>query len=142
MDTSGSNSEQQTPANQSLEQLVTAKMQAGEKVPVPLPAVEMVPNGPSASIPQPVAGTGQTLTADDVAQAIAAVPMPTAPVVPSTPSTAADQDVVEPEWVNAAEEAITKNIGNPYAEEEAVETLQVDYLKKRYGHEVKKSTGS
>ncbi len=100
---------------------------------------------PPAPAPAPAAAqnTGQPqavpahLTADDVAQAIAAAPMPTAPVV-ATPQVAADQDVVEPEWVDAAEQAITQTTGNPHAEEEAVESLQIDYLKKRYGHEVKK----
>jgi hypothetical protein len=83
-----------------------------------------------------------TLTAQDVAAAIAAVPMPTAPVQAGAPATAADVDLVEPEWVAAAEQAITQNAANPYAEEEAVERLQVDYLKKRYGHEVKKPEDS
>jgi hypothetical protein len=86
--------------------------------------------------------TKPTLTANDVAAALAAVPMPTAPVASAPPTTAADVDLVEPEWVAAAEQAIAQNVANPYAEEEAVERLQVDYLKKRYGHEVKKPEDS
>lgn len=84
------------------------------------------------------------LSAADVAAAIAKTPASTpadpaaAPTVP-LPTTAADQDLIEPEWVNKAEQVVSQTAGNPYAEEEGVENLQVDYLKKRYGHEVKKS---
>ena len=65
-----------------------------------------------------------------------------APVVASTTSSpleAADQDVIEPEWVDAAESVVSQTAGDPHAEENAVEELQVDYLQKRYGHEVKRS---
>ncbi len=81
------------------------------------------------------------LTAADVAAAMAAVPAPAAPVpssVSASPSVAADQDVIEPEWVEKAEQIVTDTNGNPYAEEEGIEALQIDYLKQRYGHEVKK----
>jgi hypothetical protein len=102
---------------------------------------------PAETAPQPVPGQQNAgapaparLTAADVAAALAATPMPKAPVVPppSMPVSADDVDVVEPEWVAAAEQVMAQTAGNPYAEEEAFETLQVDYLKKRYGHEVKK----
>lgn len=58
----------------------------------------------------------------------------TAPV--SGPATAADVDVIEPEWVDKAEEVIKAHQGDPYGEEESVEDLQQDYLKKRYGYNV------
>lgn len=63
------------------------------------------------------------------------------PVVQPTvgPVTAADVDVIEKEWVDKAEEVIAKNAGDPHAEEEAIEDLQIDYLKKRYGKDVAKS---
>lgn len=99
----------------------------------------------AASVPAlaPVQDAGQPapqpLTAADVAAAIAAMPAPGTPAaVAPTPTVAADQDVVEPEWVDAAEKTIEQTAGNPYAEEEAIEALQIDYLKKRYGYEVKK----
>ena len=55
---------------------------------------------PAAHNPQ----TNKTLSADDVAAAIAAEPTPSVPVVsPVTgPSTADDVDVIEPEWVDRA----------------------------------------
>src|SRR4051812_33928739 len=80
-----------------------------EQQPQPMPSVAAAQNSG-----QP-AGSRPILTANDVANAIASVPMPTAPVVPAV---AADVDVVEPEWVDAAEMAIAKNANNPYAEEE------------------------
>lgn len=81
------------------------------------------------------------LTASDVAAAIAQMPATPTPVVPTSvtpPPTAADQDVIEPEWVEQAEATIARTAGDPHAEEEAVEALQIDYLQKRYGHTVKK----
>jgi hypothetical protein len=45
-------------------------------------------------------------------------------------------DVIEPEWVSKAEEAVRTHQGDPYGEEEAVEDLQEDYLQKRYGFSV------
>lgn len=54
-----------------------------------------------------------------------------------TPATASDVDVIEAEWVDKAEEVVKAHQGDPYGEEEAVETLQRDYLQKRYGHSVK-----
>jgi hypothetical protein len=49
-----------------------------------------------------------------------------------------DVDVIEKEWVDQAEHIIDQTKNDPYTEEEAVEALQTDYLKKRYGHDVKK----
>lgn len=60
-----------------------------------------------------------------------------APVSSPTPVTAADVDVIEPEWVKRAEEAVAKNREDPHAEESAVEELQREYLKARYNLDVK-----
>jgi hypothetical protein len=96
---------------------------------------------PSSAAASPaVASVPVQLTAQDVAAAISQMPA-TEAVVPSTlpiaPATALDQDVIEPEWVDQAEAVIVKTAGDPHAEEEAVEALQIDYLQKRYGHTVK-----
>jgi hypothetical protein len=73
------------------------------------------------------------LTAADVAAAIAATPAPgVRPTIP-TPGVAGDVDVIEPEWVDKAEEVVRAHHGDPYGEEEAIEELQEDYLQKRYG---------
>jgi hypothetical protein len=127
---------EQHPAGALPDQLAGGILPA-DHAPQPAPAEGARPAPQNAGQP---AGSG--LTANDVAAALAAVPMPTAPVAGPAPDVAADVDLVEPEWVAAAEQAIAQNVTNPYAEEEAVERLQVDYLKKRYGHEVKKPEDS
>jgi hypothetical protein len=66
--------------------------------------------------------------------------MPTPHAVPTgTPATAGDVDVIEPEWVDKAEEVVKAHEGDPYGEEEAIEDLQRDYLSKRYGISVAKA---
>lgn len=101
-----------------------------------------------ASETAPAPGAGQTpgssapvatpaLSADDVAAAIAAIPSQGGPTgaVP-TPTVAGDVDVIEPEWVDKAEQVVQAHQGDPYGEEEAIEDLQQEYLKKRYGYTV------
>lgn len=74
------------------------------------------------------------------------VPPPVAPGAPPVPAQAPlagppiadDVDVIEKEWVDEANKIISATSGDPYVEEEAMEDLQVDYLKKRYGKEIKK----
>ncbi len=52
------------------------------------------------------------------------------------PALADDVDVIEKEWVDKAQEIVKKTEGDPHAEEDQVEDLQYDYLKKRYGIDV------
>jgi hypothetical protein len=71
-------------------------------------------------------------------------PQPAAVVTPAgvpaanvpLPNLASDVDVIEPEWVAKVEDVVRSYAGDPYGEEEAVEALQEDYLKKRYGFSV------
>ncbi len=112
---------------------VEAGSAAAEVAPMP-GAAEAAPGAGA-----PAAPASAHLTAADVAAAIAAVPNP-APVTPGSntsqgpaPATAADVDLIEPEWVSKAEQVVARHRGDPYAEEEAVEELQQDYLQKRYG---------
>ena len=101
--------------------------------PAPLPAAgEAAPSAPAAIPAMPVLPQ----TADP------AVPAGTPPPTGSGPVVADDVDVIEKEWVDQAEKVVKQTAGDPYQEEEAVEALQVDYLKKRYGKEVKKSEGT
>jgi len=88
---------------------------------------------------QPASATPK-LSASDVAAAIASMPAPNTPASTSLPlpTVAADEDLIEPEWVDKTEQVIAQTSGNPYAEEEAIEDLQIDYLQKRYGHQVTK----
>lgn len=87
------------------------------------------PVSPPLPQPAPIAGVPPT------------VPPPTsqpAAAPPATPLIADDVDVIEKEWVDHANKIIEATNQDPFVEEEAIEELQVDYLKKRYGKEVKK----
>ena len=55
-----------------------------------------------------------------------------------SPAIAEDVDVIEKEWVDKAESIIEATKNDPFEEEEQVETLQLDYLDKRYNHKVDK----
>jgi len=101
--------------------------------------------GPGMPVPPP----GQHLSRDDVAAVIAAMPGPAQPAPASAPvgsmpvpEVAADVDIIEPEWVAKAEDVVARHSGDPYGEEEAVESLQEDYLKKRYGYDVGHPNGN
>lgn len=59
------------------------------------------------------------------------------PVTAAAPLAADDVDVIEPEWVKKAEEAVAAHRDDPHQEEAAVEALQVDYLKARYNLDIK-----
>lgn len=78
-----------------------------------------------------------TVSDDDQAQATATATAN--PSVADAPLTAADVDVIEPEWVKKAEEAVAANRDDPRAEEDAVEAVQIEYLKQRYNLDVKAS---
>jgi len=93
----------------------------------------------------PVAPPSTPAVAQPVAQVSVVPPLGTpTPVAPTpvptatgTPATADDVDVIEKEWVDAAQAVVAKNAEDPHAEEEGFEDLQVDYLKKRYGKDIK-----
>jgi hypothetical protein len=103
-----------------------------------VPAVESAPvapaNTPSAPAPAPIVpATPATVAPAAPVANTAATPTVTSPVI------ADDVDVIEKEWVDAAQQIVEATAADPYQEEEAVENLQVDYLKKRYGKDIKKS---
>ena len=53
------------------------------------------------------------------------------------PTVAEDVDVIEKEWVSKAKQVIARTKDDPHAQEAAFEKLQQEYLKKRYGKEIK-----
>lgn len=57
----------------------------------------------------------------------------------NSPVIADDVDVIEKEWVDKAKQIVNETKDDPYRQEEEVEKLQRDYLKKRYGKEIKSS---
>jgi len=95
-------------------------------------------SGPSAQVQATQTASPLKLSADDVAAAISSTakdPTSNASAIPA-PNLAGDVDVIEPEWVNKAESVVKEHSGDPYGEENAIEDLQQDYLKKRYNYDV------
>lgn len=101
-----------------------------------LPQVDHAPAAP-ASAPAPAQPVAQVSVVPPSGTPTPVVPA-TAPSTTGTPTTADDVDVIEKEWVDAAQAVVEKNVDDPHAEEEGFENLQVDYLKKRYGKDIKK----
>lgn len=64
---------------------------------------------------------------------------PLRPLTPSddNPIIAGDEEVIEKEWVDKAKKVITRTKDDPYKQEQEVSRLQADYLKKRYGKDIK-----
>ena len=121
-------------------------MNPTQPTPEQLPA-NQVPEVPAAPMPEapasgsfsasPVAPLPVTPTDPPSVAPPAAAP---APIQGATPTVAEDVDVIEKAWVDQADAEVKRTEGDPHAEEEAIEDLQVDYLDKRYDHKVNKPT--
>ena len=55
----------------------------------------------------------------------------------SSPDMAEDSDLIETEWVDAAKRIIETYAADPFNQNRAMSLLRADYLKKRYGKDVK-----
>jgi hypothetical protein len=108
---------QTTNPEQGIETGAERKEQTGEARAVSADATTMT----SPILPAPVA-------VDDV-------PITTAIGVAS-PIIANDDDLIEKEWVDKAKKIVADTQNDPYQREAAVNQLQRDYLKKRYGREL------
>jgi len=53
--------------------------------------------------------------------------------IDDNPLIANDEDLIEKEWVDKAKKIVLETRDNPHQREKAVNELQIDYLKKRYG---------
>lgn len=92
--------------------------------------------GPQASVPQTVA----------LPSANAAVPpvqTPQSSAVPltgshsTTPAIAEDTDLIEKEWVEKAKEIVEKTKNDPYLQNQEINKVKADYMKKRYNKDMK-----
>ena len=54
-----------------------------------------------------------------------------------TPIQADDGDLIEREWVEAAKKVMTENKDDPYNQCKALTMLKLQYIKKRYGEDIK-----
>jgi hypothetical protein len=81
-----------------------------------------------APIPQPI-------TPDPVINDDDSTKLPTATI--DSPEVANDVDLVEKEWVEKAKEIVHRTIDDPHQQNYQVSLLKADYMKKRYGKDVK-----
>lgn len=74
-----------------------------------------------------------------VSPALPAVSQIQQPATPfdDSPLIAADEDLIEKEWVDKAKKIVNETKLDPYKQENQVSKLQADYLKKRYGKNIK-----
>jgi hypothetical protein len=116
------------------------KAEGGELVTATPEAVEVAPaferlNDASNAVSQAV--TGVQVTADPAT--VQASDDTTIPVVQaqSNPAVADDVDVIEKEWVEKAKSIVTKTRHDPHAQSIELTHMKHDYMKKRYGREIK-----
>lgn len=53
-----------------------------------------------------------------------------------SPLIAGDDDLIEKEWIDRAKKIVADTRDNPHGRDEAVNKLQIDYKKKRYGRKL------
>lgn len=88
---------------------------------------------PNASVVKPIPQLPSLPAPQSAAKAVAV------PASDTNPISASDEDVIEKEWVDKAKKIVAQTKDDPYAQEKEVSKLQADYLKKRYGREIKVS---
>jgi len=79
--------------------------------------------GLATVLPTPVAGTATDDKTDNT-------------TLSSNPAVANDDDLIEKEWVDKAKKIVAETRDNPHLQDEKVNKLQADYLKKRFGREL------
>ena len=55
----------------------------------------------------------------------------------TAPDLANDVDVIEKEWVDKAKQIVKETVDDPYKQNHNVSMLKADYMKKRYGKDIK-----
>lgn len=60
-------------------------------------------------------------------------------VIGRLPQIADDTDLIEKEWVDKAKEVIARTAHDPYLQNQELNRVKVEYLKKRYNKDVKQS---
>lgn len=112
----------------------------------PAPEIAPAPTPERAAPPTERPGSGAPIAPTT---ALPSAPVPTLPKADpgldqhppkppaSGPAIADDVDVIEKEWVQKAKTIVSEHKHDPYTQEKETSRLQADYLKKRYGKEVK-----
>jgi hypothetical protein len=70
-----------------------------------------------------------------VAPQAAPAPLPAANA--DTPAQAADNDVIEPEWINKIKQIVAETHDDPFQQVRRLNQLKADYMQKRYNRTVK-----
>ncbi|MBP7018015.1 hypothetical protein KBB17_00750 [Candidatus Saccharibacteria bacterium] len=86
-------------------------------------------------VPQPISNTPDPQSAASISQV---APL----VIDPNPPKADDVDVIEKEWVDKARKIVEQSKDDPYRQELEVGKLQIDYMNKRYGREIKPGSTS
>jgi len=131
-----------------------------EVSPQPGPTPETQPAQPAEQQPAPTpekkAGSSEGAAQNAPAVLPQVQPQPTAQPTPSTPTAPAkptgdaddvgktpvvadDVDVIEKEWVNKTKSVVKETKTDPHKQKKGVSVLKADYMKKRYGKDVKLS---
>ena len=108
--------ENQPGSNAEREPHVEAQPQAPVD-PAALPALPSHLYAPSQAVAEPAAGVVS--------------------VSSGNPAVANDNDLIEKEWIDKAKKIIEQTKDNPYEQEKEVSKLQADYIRTRYGKDVK-----
>jgi hypothetical protein len=98
---------------------VSAPAPMAPATPAPYPA----PAGPLAGMPM------QQPQGQSMQQVIAA----------SLPLEAHDLDLIEKTWVEKAKAIVARTHGDPYLQNKALSQVKADYIRKRYGRDIKVS---
>ena len=111
---------------------------AEKKLPENAPdtAIELVGEQPGTSTVQPVSPAPPPVVVVSPAVTAPAPPTP-APTLDTNPLSAADDELIEKAWVDKAKKIIQETKTDPYSQESEVSKLQADYIKKRYGKDIK-----
>lgn len=89
---------------------------------------------PTDNVRRQFDGTTQQLA--PLGQPASNVPLESSPAIGS-PQLAGDADLIEDEWVEAAKRIMLENRHDPFSQNHAMNLLRKDYMKKRYGENIR-----
>ena len=92
----------------------------------------------TASTP-PHSEASAPITAPIASQQPVAQPSMQQAVAASLPMSAQDQDLIERIWVDKAKMIVRQTYGDPFVQNKALSQVKADYIRKRYGKEIKVS---
>ncbi len=86
---------------------------------------------PTVQAPEPSAPFTSHITDDKQ------VPPAIAEMIANLPEEANDIDLIEKEWIVNAKQIVAHTTDDPYQQQSAISHMKAEYMKKRYGKEVK-----